>query len=640
MSKYTEILQKYWGYTHFRPLQEEIIQSVDNGNDTLALLPTGGGKSITFQLPAMLKEGLCIVITPLIALMKDQVENLQQKGIKAVAIYSGLSKREIEIAYDNCAFGGTKFLYISPERLGTESFINHLQQLKICLIAVDEAHCISQWGYDFRPSYLRIANIRQHLPNIPVLAVTATATPVVVDDIQNKLLFKNKNVKQKSFERKNLTYIVRKVDDKLGYLLKIIHKTPGTGVVYVRNRQKTKEIANFLLQNRISADFYHAGLENNVRDQKQSAWKTGKCRVMVSTNAFGMGIDKADVRFVVHVDIPDSLEAYFQEAGRAGRDEKRAYAVLLYSDTDIKDLEKRVKTTFPEIDTIKNIYNALGNYFQIPIGGAKGQTFDFHLFDFCKRYNQQAVVVFNSLRILQNEGYIEFNEELFVPSRIHFGISRDDLYKFQVSNTKFDAFIKLLLRTYTGLFTDFAPIDEEFLAKRAETTLDVIKQYLIKLDKAKIIDYIPKKKTEYLFFTEERIDPKSLRLSTETYREQKKRYINRVNAVINYTVSDDKCRSKLLLEYFGQKQAPACGECDICRRKNETTLSNAHFEQVSMAIIEKLATPCTQNELINMLLQTFRLKEEKLMYVLRWLIENKKIEVNPHGELFNTHISS
>lgn len=626
MSKYTDILKKYWGYESFRPLQEEIIESVDNGNDTLALLPTGGGKSITFQVPALIKKGICIVITPLIALMKDQVENLKQKSIKAVAIYSGMTKHEIDIAYDNCINGDVKFLYISPERLGTDTFRARLKELNVNLLAVDESHCISQWGYDFRPSYLRIAEIREFIPKVPVLAVTATATPLVVDDIQDKLKFRKENVKKKSFERKNLSYIVRKVDDKYGYLLKIAQKTAGTGVVYVRNRKKTKEIATFLRENNITADYYHAGLDNKLRDEKQNAWKKGTCRIMVSTNAFGMGIDKADVRFVAHLDIPDSLEAYFQEAGRAGRDQKRAYAVLLFNDTDIKNLEKRVKNTFPEIDVIKNIYNALGNFFQIPVGGAKGKSFDFKLFEFCKRYNQQAVIVFNSLKILQNEGYIEFNEDLFVPSRIHFIVSRDDLYKFQVANSKFDTFVKMLLRIYTGLFTDYVIIDEEYLANRASTKPEIIRQYLIKLAKANIINYLPKKKNQFIVYTEERLDIKSLRLSTEKYREQKKRYINRVNAVINYTVAKDDCRSKMLLEYFGQNKAPLCGECDYCRKDSENSLSENQFRIIEKAIMQRIASPINQHEVIDELEKSLKFNSSKIIYVLRWMIDNQKIK--------------
>ncbi len=627
MSNFRDILKKYWGYPSFRPLQEEIIESVVDGNDTLALLPTGGGKSITFQIPALASEGTCIVVTPLIALMKDQVENLKKQKIKAVAIYSGLSKHEIDIAFDNCTFGNVKFLYVSPERLSTEIFITKIQQMKINYLAIDEAHCISQWGYDFRPSYLKIAAVREYLPDIPVIAVTATATPEVVEDIQTQLLFKKKNVLQKSFERKNLYYIVRKVDDKAAYLLRIIKKTPGTGVIYVRNRKKTKEIAHFLRENQISADYYHAGLDNRTRDYRQKQWKSGACRVIVSTNAFGMGIDKANVRFVIHLDIPDSLEAYFQEAGRGGRDGKRAYAVLLYNGEDVGNLKKRIKTSFPERDVIKQVYHALGNYYQIPIGSGKGRVLVFKIFEFAKRYNLQVLTIFSALKFLQTESYIELTEEFFSNSKIHFIVSRDELYKFQIVNKGFDAFIKIVLRTYTGVFTDYVAVDEDYLAAKAGGNVELIKQYLIKLSDVGVINYIPRRQTPFIIYSEERLDQKSLIISKKNYDFLKDRYTKQVEEVINYTTASGKCRSRMLLEYFGQKNAPNCGHCDYCKNKNELNISEFDFSEIQKNTITELQQQeYTIETLCELLSIQLKITEEKILKVFQWMIENKKLK--------------
>lgn len=631
MNKYQQILTKYWGYANFRPLQEDIIRSVaDDNKDTLGLLPTGGGKSIIFQVPALSKPGICLVVTPLIALMKDQVENLAKRKIKAAAIYTGMTKHEIELTLENCAFGDFKFLYLSPERLGTELFLAKLKSMKVNMIAIDEAHCISQWGYDFRPSYLQIADIRNHLPDIPILALTATATEEVVDDIQEKLHFKEKNVFRKSFERKNLIYIVRTVEDKLRYLLKIVNTNQGSGVVYVRNRKKTKEIALFLLQNKISADYYHAGINTEEKDLKQEKWKKGQTRIIVSTNAFGMGIDKSNVRFVVHMDLPDSLEAYFQEAGRGGRDEKTAYAVLLYNDNDKNKLEKSIVDSFPEKEKIKSIYNALGNHFQIPIGSGKGQSYDFNIGEFASKYTIPIITIYNCLKFLQKEGYIEYTEDVFNPSKVFFTINRDDLYRFQVANAQFDAFIKLVLRTYTGLFSQYVNIDEKYLAKKTNTKVEIIYKYLQNLAKHKVINYIPQRKTPYIIFTEERLDEKNLRIEKENYDVLKNRYIKRIEAVLNYATSTAKCRSKILLEYFGEKNAVRCGNCDICRKRNELELSRYEFDLILDKIknllrgktfkIEEVFEICTE-------------PETKVMKVIQWLIENDKIKYTEKMEL-------
>lgn len=622
MNKYEQILVRYWGYSTFRPLQEDIIHSVVEGKDTLALMPTGGGKSITFQVPAMLKEGICIVITPLIALMKDQVENLHKRNVKAIAIYSGMTKNEIDIALDNCIYGNVKFLYISPERISTEIFQIRVKHMKVNLIAIDEAHCISEWGYDFRPSYLKIADLRELIPDVPFLALTATAIPKVVDDIQEKLLFQDKNVFRKSFERKNIGYLVREVEDKQKYLLETINKVKGSGIIYVRNRKKTRDTALLLQQNKISADYYHAGLQHDVRSKKQINWKVGKTRIMVATNAFGMGIDKSDVRFVIHLDLPDNIEAYFQEAGRGGRDEKRATAVLLYNNSDKVKAEQRVNTSFPEIQQIKTVYQALCNFFRIPYGGGKGMSYDFLISEFAKNYNFNLLTIHSSLKFLQREGYIVLTDELFNSSKIHFLASRDDLYKFQIANAKFDGFIKLILRSYTGVFSDFVNIDESSLAKKANIDIKVVYNYLNKLNSQGILKYIPQKKNPFIIFTEERLDDKSLHISRENYNFRKTRYIDRLNAILNYASSSNKCRSQILLSYFGEKNPDRCGQCDVCTRRNELDLSKYEFDLILDEIKEQL-----KNKLVSLddLMVELKTEEEKNIKVVQWLLDNEKI---------------
>jgi ATP-dependent DNA helicase RecQ len=564
LNQFQKILLEYWGYSQFRPLQEEIITSVYNGNDTLALMPTGGGKSITFQIPALAKEGICIVITPLIALMKDQVENLKSRNIRALAIHSGMTTREIDITLDNALFGNYKFLYLSPERLITKKIRNYIERMNVNLIAIDESHCISQWGYDFRPPYLRIAEIRDILSNVPVLALTATATPEVVDDIMEKLRFRKKNVLQKSFERKNLSYIVRNVEDKQQYLKKIVESARGSGIVYVRNRKKTKEISEFLKSTGINADYYHAGLSSEIRSYKQDLWKSGKLQVIVATNAFGMGIDKPDVRFVVHLDLPDSLEAYFQEAGRAGRDGKKSYAVLLYNNSDKVKFDRQFKINFPPVETIKEVYQSVCSYLGVAYGEGKGTVFDFNLMDFSIHTKIYSLTALNSLKILEYENYLQVTDELNSPSILMFTVNRDDLYKIQVENKDLDLFIKLLLRAYTGLFTDFTSIDETYLAKFGNTTEDVIKQYLIQLGRMHLISYIPKRHTPLLVLNENRLEEANVRISPENYKFLKDRYKDRMDAMTNYASSTTKCRSQILLSYFGEKNTYRCGQCDVC----------------------------------------------------------------------------
>ena len=630
MNQFEQILHRYWGYSSFRSIQEEIIQSVFDGRDTLALMPTGGGKSITFQVPALAKEGICIVITPLIALMKDQVENLKKRGIKATSIHSGMSRHEIEVELDNCAYGEFKFLYLSPERLDTELFKVRLRKLNVNLIAIDESHCISQWGYDFRPSYMKIAELKAILPNTPFLALTATATPEVANDIQERLKFKEKNLIKMSFERKNLVYLVRNVEDKNKYLIKIINSIPGSGIVYARNREKTKEIALLLKKEGISADFYHAGLSNDMRSIRQDDWQKGKTRVMVSTNAFGMGIDKPDVRFVIHIDLPDSPEAYFQEAGRAGRDLNLAYAILLYNDSDKSKIDQRIEANFPETDEIKRTYQALGSFLNIAIGAGKGEVYDFNLMDFASTYKFNTVKAYNSLKFIEREGYIELTDELDNPSRLIFLVNRQDLYKYQVANAEMDKFIKVILRAFAGVFSQYINIDEAYIARASGIPLQTVIENLKKLSKQKIINYIPRKKTPLIIFTEERLDEKNLLLSHENYRLRKERFLSRVDAMLKYASESTKCRSQYLLEYFGDNDSYRCGKCDICTSRNELDMSKIEFDKILEKIKDILSTKPTT---IENLVDSIKQNPDKTLKVIHFLLDNKKITRNEEGLL-------
>ncbi|MDX2414016.1 MAG: ATP-dependent DNA helicase RecQ [Bacteroidales bacterium] len=507
---YKRILTRYWGYSSFRPLQLDVIKSVAEGRDTLVLMPTGGGKSITFQVPALAKEGICLVITPLVALMKDQVDRLKKMEIRAMAIHAGMMKEEISISLDNCIYGDYKFLYISPERLRSEVFRNRVQKMNVSLVAVDEAHCISQWGYDFRPSYLKIAELRDLLPEgTPFLGLTATATPNVVDDIMQKLCFREKNVLSTSFIRKNIVYVARKLDNKEAYLLRTLNKIDGQGIIYVRSRKKSREIATFLVQNNITAEFYHAGLSRELREQKQNIWMSGRVRIMVSTNAFGMGIDKEEVRFVIHWDIPDSIESYFQESGRAGRDGKKAWAVQLFSKADIARARDRIRINFPPVDRIKDIYELLCNFLEIPIGGGKDTISDFNIGHFVSKYKLSVSEAYNSIKFLEKNGYLELTEELNNPSRVHFIVTRDDLYKFQVAKATMDSFIKLLLRSYTGMFNGFVAINEDYLSKKSGLDREKIYNIMTQLSSLNIIRYIPGKKSALILLMEERLDRKN-----------------------------------------------------------------------------------------------------------------------------------
>ncbi len=630
MDQFHEILKQYWGYDEFRPLQEEIIRSVADQKDTLALMPTGGGKSITFQVYSLSADGLCLVVTPLIALIKDQVENLRSKNIKVLAIYSGMSTREIDIALNNAIYGDYKFLYISPERIASEKFREYLIRMKLNLITVDEAHCISQWGYDFRPSYLTISEVRKFFPQTPILALTATATQKVVDDIQEKLEFREKNVLQKSFRRDNLIYLVRNKEDKMGYLTDTIRKAKGTGIVYVRSRKKTKEIAQMLQQQKISSDFYHAGLATDVRSQKQDKWMSGESRVIVATNAFGMGIDKPDVRFVIHLDLPDSLEAYFQEAGRAGRDGEKSVAVLLYNNTDKRRLHKMVTDSFPILETIRSVYNSMCNYLMVAIGSGKGGVFSFRIEDFSRKFEFQVSSVYHSLKLLERQGYLSYVENVDNYSRILFAIRRDDLYRIQVGNAEIDTFIKLILRSYTGVFTDFVNIDEALLARRLNSTGDLIYQQLKFLAQQKIIEYIPQKKTPVIVFETERVETGRIHISAENYQHRKLKYQQQVDSVIDYASNDHHCRSVALLEYFGQYNSEPCGSCDVCNGYHDSGIKVADFNRISEKIKKILPA---EGYRIDKIVKLIPEPEPKIIKVSRWLLDNGWLKTDSNGLL-------
>ena len=625
MNKYQEILKQYWGYDSFRDLQEEIITSIGEGKDTLGLMPTGGGKSITFQVPALAQEGICIVITPLIALMKDQVQNLRKREIKALAIYSGMTRQEILTALENCIFGNYKFLYISPERLDTEIFRTKLRSMKVSMITVDESHCISQWGYDFRPAYLKIAEIRELLPEVPVLALTATATPEVVTDIQARLKFREGNVFRMSFERKNLAYIVRKTDNKTKELLYILQRISGSAIIYVRNRRRTKEITELLMNEGITADFYHAGLDNAVKDLRQKRWQSGEVRVMVATNAFGMGIDKPDVRIVLHLDLPDSPEAYFQEAGRAGRDGEKAYAVILYSKSDKTTLHKRVVDTFPDKEYILNVYEHLQYYYQMAMGDGFQCIREFNLEEFCRKFKYFPVPVDSALKILTQAGYLEYTDEQDNSSRILFTIRRDELYKLREMGKEAEALIQSILRSYTGVFTDYAYISEESLAVRTGLTRQQIYNILVTLTKRRIVDYIPRKKTPYIIYTRERLELRFLHIPPSVYEERKARYDASIKAMEEYVTTENICRSRMLLRYFGEKNEHNCGQCDVCLSKRATdNLSEESYEEVKRQILDLLShSPLTPAETADQI----KAEIEDIGQVIRYLLDEGELKM-------------
>ncbi len=628
-----QILFQYFGYKSFRPLQEDIIRSVLEGKDTLALLPTGGGKSLCYQVPAIAMEGLCLVVSPLIALMRDQVETLKGKGLESEAVFSGLSHYQIEKILDHAAYGSLKFLYLSPERLITSSFRDRLPFMKLNMIAVDEAHCISQWGYDFRPPYLRIAEIREFHPQTPIIALTATATKEVINDIQDKLLFKEKNVLSRSFDRPNLIYVVQNENNKARRLLKICNNLKGSGIVYVRNRRKTVEIAKFLVQNHYPAGVYHAGMNLAQRNNIQNRWMENRLRVMVATNAFGMGIDKPDVRFVVHIDIPDSPEAYFQEAGRAGRDGKLSYAILLYDEADITDINENFNNSWPSYGVIKNVYNALGNYYNLAIGSGKDISFDFDLNEFCKRFNFKSLPTFNALKIIEKEGYIALNDAFDSPSQLMFRLSGDEMYNFQVANKKFDGFIKIISRLYGGaLYTTHQRINEEAIAKYLNIKTDQVIQLLTELDKLEVISYVPRKNKPQLIFVTERLDASQFYLSPENYQLRKNAAKQRLEAMIDYIKDENHCRSQILLSYFGEKTKVRCGACDYCIKHHLLDLDEKEYITIE-AELEKIIKD-QPISLANVLKQLpSYLDEDKVMQVVDYLVENGKLLRDNYGML-------
>ena len=620
------VLKQYWGYPSFRPLQEEIVDAVVAGRDTLALLPTGGGKSICFQVPAMAMEGICVVVTPLIALMKDQVAHLLVKRIPAAAIYSGMHPDQVELAYNQAVFGRLKFLYVSPERLMTDQFQEAIKRMRVNLLAVDESHCISQWGYDFRPPYLKIAEIRTYIPRTPVLALTATATAKVVDDIQFRLGFKQNNVFQSSFERPNVTYNVYHEADKYGVLYrKLKALQTGSAIVYVRNRKRTRVIAEWLQSVGVSATFYHAGLDTKTRDERQDQWMRGKVRVMVATNAFGMGIDKPDVRLVIHIDLPDSIEAYFQEAGRAGRDLKPAEAFLLVSNADIQQLRDNLRQSFPEMDRIKLIYKALGNYLQLPVGAGKMEMYPFVMADFAKTYGFSVKEVYSVLRILQKEGILELSESFDEPSLVWIKAPREDLYRFQVAFPQFDTFIKYMLRNLPGVLGDFVKFSEEVAAQKTGLTVEQVTEQLRKLEHYNFLTYVPRKDKPQIQLLTELLDTKYFSLSDENYRDRKRDAEERVKAVIDFANNDEECRSIQLLRYFNEPSKKACGRCDVCQSHTEPHLAADDYEQIKVDLTAALRNkPLTLQEALTV---CHGRDEELVTEAIRWMVDNEVLSV-------------
>lgn len=619
-----KILYKYWGYPSFRGRQEEIIHSVLNGKDTLALLPTGGGKSLCYQVPAMAQEGVCLVISPLIALMKDQVEHLRKINIRAFAIYSGMHYNEIEVAMNNAMYGEAKMLYISPERLATPLFRESMQHMNINLIAVDEAHCISQWGYDFRPPYLKIAEVREFLKDVPLLALTASATPEVVEDIQDKLNFREKNIIRQTFERKNLSYVVFEEENKPGRLVDMLNKVGGSAIVYAGTRRHTNEFAKHLKRNGISAEFYHAGLENTEREIRQQEWMSGKTRVMVATNAFGLGIDKPDVRLVVHVDVPNNIESYFQEAGRAGRDGNKAWAVILYQQADLLDAEEQHKLSFPDMETIKAVYQALGNYLDLAVGSGQNISYDFDISDFCRGYSFNPLIAYNALKFLEKEGYLILSEGLHFPPKVHLKLQGEDLYRFRVEHQAYDAFLKVVLRSYTGLFSQYVKVNLRELAKRANLSVEKTVEKLIQLNKMEVINYVPPKSKPQIIYSVERLDTKDLYIARENYAQRKANARKRLDAMRLYLTTITRCRSQMLLSYFGENKGQRCGKCDVCLERNKLQLSEMEFnlllDQLKPVLLEK---PTELDDLVKMAKNP---DSAKVIRVLEWLLDNGKIK--------------
>ena len=623
--RYQQILQEYWGYDDFRGIQREIIESIGVGRDTLGLMPTGGGKSITFQVPALVQDGVCIVITPLIALMKDQVHHLRERGIIATAVYSGMSRAEIIKNLDNCALGPVKLLYVSPERLSSGLFQAKLKHIKVSFITVDEAHCISQWGYDFRPAYLKIADIRKLVPDAPVLALTATATPPVIDDIQVQLAFKTKNVFRMSFERKNLAYVVRESTDKSTELRHILSSVPGSAIVYVRSRRRCKEISNDLESHGLSSTFFHAGLEPSVKDERQKAWQTNQKRIIVATNAFGMGIDKPDVRLVIHIDTPDSMEAYFQEAGRAGRDGQKSYAVLLWNGSDQRKLHKRIADNFPEKNYVKDVYEHLAYYYQIALGTGAGHTFSFEIDKFCLNYKYFPIMVNAALKLLQNAGYLVYEVDPDAGARILFLVGRNELYRLYELTPTEESVITAVLRNYGGLFSDYGFVDEALIALESGLTREQSYQVLKTLSHKQIIHFIPQRKTPFITYMRDRVDAEDVVIPRNVYEERKEQFSLRIESIIGYATNDTVCRSRQLLRYFGDENSKDCGICDVCishngQQASKQSVSNACDRILSLLINHK------QHAITE--LHALNLPHKILDDALEFLVNEEKIHVD------------
>ena len=633
MSELTRnVLKRYWGYSSFRPHQEDIVDSVISGRDTLALLPTGGGKSICFQVPAMAMDGVCIVVTPLISLMKDQVQHLKDLNIPARAIYSGMNNSLIELAYNEAVFGSLKFLYVSPERLITRAFIEAVKKMRVCLLAIDESHCISQWGYDFRPPYLKIADIRKYIPKTPLIALTATATPVVVDDIQYRLGFKMRNVFQSSFERKNVTYNVMKIQDKNGMLLRLFQKmSSGSGIVYVRSRSRTKTIAEWLQASGISATFYHAGIDAKTRDERQRLWMEGKTKVIVATNAFGMGIDKPDVRLVVHMDLPDSLEAYFQEAGRAGRDLKPSQTFLLVADSDIRKLKDNLDQSYPDIDRIKYIYDSIGKFLNVPIGAGENQSFDFILKDFAQHYQIPLLEAFNAIRLMTSEGYFTMSEAMLSPSELMITAGKDEIFHFTSNYRQYEQVIAFLLRNHPGILSNFVKINEEAISHNLGVEVETIQETLKKLESLNFLIFKQRSSKPQIHFNTDRMDIRQFALSDEVYRNRKEDAAKRIQAVIDFVNDDSTCRSIQLLRYFGEKTRKKCGKCDVCNNDNRIGLGDNDYKEISNLIYNDL-----DNGSFHISEAPQHAKgyfEEKVFEVVRIMIDNGVIIQDEEGLL-------